>query len=266
MKSMIFVLFVSSTLYTHAQTPLLNAHAHNDYEHDRPLFEALENGFISVEVDVHLINGELYVSHDEPTDLSKTRTLGDLYLKPLMDHIKRNEGRVHKSYDDYFYLMVDVKTQAESSYPVLRSLLEKYKSMLSVVSGKEDQKGKPVKVFISGFHGRPYKQILSDKVKYAGIDGRPDELNEEVPSAYMPVISDNYNNHFSWKGTGEVDGKELYKVTKLISEAHRQGKKVRFWAAPDYPEVWDFLLSIGVDLINTDRLADFREFMQEKND
>src|SRR5438128_1656766 len=30
-------------------TPLLHAHAHNDYEHTHPLFDALEQGFCSVE-------------------------------------------------------------------------------------------------------------------------------------------------------------------------------------------------------------------------
>src|SRR5438552_11057245 len=30
---------------------LERAHAHNDYDHQRPLFEALENGFKSVEAD-----------------------------------------------------------------------------------------------------------------------------------------------------------------------------------------------------------------------
>src|SRR4030095_12119754 len=47
-----------------AQTPLLRAHAHNDYEHTRPLLDALEQGFCSVEADIYLIDGELRVAHD----------------------------------------------------------------------------------------------------------------------------------------------------------------------------------------------------------
>lgn len=35
-----------------AVVPLERAHAHNDYEHDRPLFDALDSGFKSVEADV----------------------------------------------------------------------------------------------------------------------------------------------------------------------------------------------------------------------
>jgi hypothetical protein len=43
--------------------PLANAHAHNDYEHKRPLFDALDNGFTSVEADVFLVDGKLLVGH-----------------------------------------------------------------------------------------------------------------------------------------------------------------------------------------------------------
>src|SRR5512135_1483640 len=44
-------------------TPLVHAHAHNDYQHERPLLDALDRGFCSVEADVHLVNGELLVAH-----------------------------------------------------------------------------------------------------------------------------------------------------------------------------------------------------------
>ena len=44
--------------------PLTKAHAHNDYEHNRPLYDALDHGFTSVESDVWLVDGELLVAHD----------------------------------------------------------------------------------------------------------------------------------------------------------------------------------------------------------
>ena len=48
---------------------VIQGHAHNDYENENPLRDALENGFISVEVDVHLADDNLYVSHDFPQEL-----------------------------------------------------------------------------------------------------------------------------------------------------------------------------------------------------
>ena len=60
-------------------SPLPNAHAHNDYEHNRPLFDALDHGFTSVEADVFLVDGKLLVGHDREA-LKPERTLDSLYL------------------------------------------------------------------------------------------------------------------------------------------------------------------------------------------
>jgi hypothetical protein len=44
--------------------PLTRAHAHNDYLHARPLFDALDHGFCSVEADVWGVNG--FFANSEP--------------------------------------------------------------------------------------------------------------------------------------------------------------------------------------------------------
>jgi hypothetical protein len=67
---------------------LERAHAHNDYEHERPLFDALDRGFKSVEADVWLVDGELLVAHDRE-DVKPGRTLESLYL----DRWKRRSSR-----------------------------------------------------------------------------------------------------------------------------------------------------------------------------
>jgi len=73
---------------------LERAHAHNDYEHDRPLYDALSRGFKSVEADVWLVGGELLVAHDRE-DVRRGRTLESLYLAPLRQLIKQNGGAVY---------------------------------------------------------------------------------------------------------------------------------------------------------------------------
>jgi hypothetical protein len=45
------------------QSPLDHAHAHNDYEHARPLLDALDRGYGSVEADIYLVDGALIVAH-----------------------------------------------------------------------------------------------------------------------------------------------------------------------------------------------------------
>lgn len=39
--------------------PWTRAHAHNDYYHRRPLLDALDHGFLSVEADIRLVDSEL---------------------------------------------------------------------------------------------------------------------------------------------------------------------------------------------------------------
>ena len=67
--------------------PLPPAHAHNDYEHRRPLQDALDRGFNSVEADVWLVDGELLrrprpgrggagPHAGEPVPLSRSRRAG----------------------------------------------------------------------------------------------------------------------------------------------------------------------------------------------
>src|SRR5438552_1521932 len=71
--------------------PLIHTHAHNDYLHKRPLLDALENGFCSVEADIHLVGGKLLVAHERQAT-SPERTLEALYLDPLRERVKRNGG------------------------------------------------------------------------------------------------------------------------------------------------------------------------------
>lgn len=239
--------------------PLPNAHAHNDYEHKRPLFEALDNGFTSVEADIWLIDGELYVSHYKPRRKKAARTLRNLYLKPLQNHIAANGGRVYPGYSDYFYLMIDFKTRGDSTWQVLKKQLREFESILSQASGHTEEHNKPVKIFISG--NRPVEQILAEDDKIAALDGRPQELGKGIPSAAMPVVSDNYSKFLTWKGNGPVPTEELQQLRRFIASAHAEGKKVRLWATPDTPTLWDFLADEGVDLINTDKLPELNQFL-----
>jgi len=95
MKSRLFVLCCCATLALHSARgefhPLLNTHSHNDYEQARPLAEALDQGFCSVEADIFLVGDQLQVAHDR-TGLRKERTLQSLYLDPLRKRIREQGG------------------------------------------------------------------------------------------------------------------------------------------------------------------------------
>src|SRR5207237_5482180 len=77
-----------------AIVPLRHAHAHNDYQHRRPLLDALDRGFCSVEADIFLVEGELLVGHTR-FDLRRGRTLEKLYMRPLRERVKAGKGHVY---------------------------------------------------------------------------------------------------------------------------------------------------------------------------
>lgn len=254
-------LLVSTTAFTQAVTPLPNAHAHNDYEHARPLLDALDQGFTSVEADIHLVGKNLIVAHDQPVDTQPDRSLKRLYLKPLRARIKANGGQVYRGYGGPFYLMIDIKTDGEKTWRALKGLLRKYKKILSV-----EEKGRytpgPVTVFLSG--NRPFQAVQAENRRLAALDGRPGDLGKGFSAELMPVVSDHFRKVLSWDGKGDIPPAEWAKLVRLVQQTHGEGKKVRLWASPDTPAVWKVLREAGVDLINTDDLTGLRQFLLQK--
>src|SRR4051812_271101 len=90
--------------------PLVHAHAHNDYEHPRPLLDALDAGFCSVEADIYLVDGKLLIAHNHK-DVRPDRTLQSLYLDPLRERAKANGGRVYRG-GPSVVLLIDFKDDA----------------------------------------------------------------------------------------------------------------------------------------------------------
>jgi hypothetical protein len=114
MTTGVFITLMTAVL-THANvTPLAQAHAHNDYLHGRPLFDALSHGFTSVEADVFLVGEKLCVAH-EARAIKPERTLQSLYLDPLRERMKENNGRIYPACAR-FLLLIDIKSAAEPTY------------------------------------------------------------------------------------------------------------------------------------------------------
>ncbi len=256
----IVILCVVATL-VHSQAPLTNAHAHNDYEHEQPLFDALSYGFTSVEADVHLVEGKLYVSHNHPLKKKNKQQLKALYLEPLKKLVKQNGGRVYPGDEGTFYLMIDLKTEAETTYAVLYQQLKAYQSMLTTIENGQYRKG-AVTIFLSG--NRPIEKVLNEPLVLATLDGRPSDLGKGYTAEVMPVISDQYSKHLKWRGNGAMPEEEWQKLQDLVHQVHHEGKKLRLWASPEKLEVWEKLYEAGVDFINTDQLALLAQFLKEQ--
>lgn len=243
--------------------PLDRAHAHNDYEHTRPLYDALEHGFTSVEADVWLVDGELLVAHDRQ-DAQPSRTLESLYLDPLEQQAARRGGTVYPDWDGVFQLLIDVKSEANPTYRAIDAELNEHRRiMTSFAGGSVDQDA--VTAVISGNRDLPY--MLAQQVRYAGYDGRMADLESGLPASDMPLVSDNWTRHFTWQGVGPMPEAERDKLHGIVEKAHVAGYRMRFWATPDAAgpardAVWRELLAADMDHINTDDLAGLEAFLR----
>jgi hypothetical protein len=238
--------------------PLENAHAHNDYEHDRPLFDALDQGFNSVEADVFPAAGDLLVGHD-PKVIRPARRLETLYLKPLAERVRRNGGHVY-SHASRFLLLIDIKDKPQETYRILQHVLPKYREMLAAVeNGKLRERA--ITVVLTG--ARPE---IGDgaEVRYVALDGRLSDINSRVPAHLMPMISEDWTKHFHWDGHGKIQLNERTELQRVVKKAHAAGRIVRFWKTPEEENVWKELRSDGVDLINTDQLARLASFLRKQ--
>jgi hypothetical protein len=244
---------------TASVTPLAQAHAHNDYEHDRPLLDALDHGFSSVEADIYLIDGALLVAHNR-SDVKPERTLQRLYLDPLRERVQANGGSVYPG-GKPFYLLIDIKTDGQAAYAALDKVLAEYDDVItSVHDGKLEPKA--ISVAISG--DCPREMITAAKHRYAGIDGRLTDLDSDVPAHLMPLISDRWGAHFKWRGRGAISEMDRGKLQQAVDAAHAHGRRIRFWATPETIETWTVLQAAGADHINTDNLAGLEAFLRKQ--
>ena len=239
--------------------PLPRAHAHNDYEHPRPLLDALGHGYGSVEADVHLVDGELLVAHD-PDEVVPGRTLEALYLNPLRERIGQGGGQVYPESKLSLILLIDIKTDGEATYRALRDVLRGYDEILTAFTLTSVERG-AVTAIISG--NRPRALMEAEELRYAAYDGRLGDLASPAPAspAFMPLVSSNWSAITAWQGEGALPDSAQTRLAETVAAAHAQGKILRFWATADRPEVWDVLWEAGVDLLGADDLSGLQTFL-----
>lgn len=247
-----------------AVQPLERAHAHNDYEHPRPLLDALDQGFTSVEADVYLVGDQLLVAHD-PQGVTPGVTLRSLYLDPLRARVREQGGAVHQGYEGVFQLLVDVKTDPVLTYQALDRELAQYADVLWRWEAGVPVPG-AVQAVVSGNRARQLMEL--QQVRYAGFDARVADLGT-VDGAFSPLLSDSFTSQFTWRGVGPMPEGERSRLRSITDRAHAAGQRVRFYATPDTAPtreaVWTELVAAGVDQLNTDDLPGLRAWLLEND-
>jgi alkaline phosphatase len=231
-----FLVLCLTIQFTIAQS--FKVHSHNDYLQEVPFWSAYANGVNSIEIDIFLKEGKLYVAHTE-SDIVLDRTLQSLYLKPIenMRSLQLGKGQP-------IQLLIDVKSEPYATLNQLVLDLELYPEIVNDIS---------MTIVISG--NRPKVQDYFNFPKYISFDYQSLEApkNEKVWNK-VALISLNFKNISSWNGKGRLTLKDYKNVKNTIDKAHSYNKPFRFWGAPDSKTAWKAFLDFGVDYINTDML------------
>lgn len=241
--------------------PHTRGHAHNDEMHARPLVQALEDGFTSLEVDVHLIQGKLLVGHTAKDAVQKKLTLEKGYLEPLQERVREN-GSVQPGGPEVT-LMLDFKGDAAKTYAALQPLLTQYDGMLTHFQDGHIVPG-PVRVVLTG--NEP--AVTAEQDRSVFLDATLHDAlayPESVHAELTPTANDNYRRYFRWNGQGTMPAGEKEKLAHLCQDAHKLGLGVRLWDAPDQPNAWKTFQQQGVDRINTDDLDGFAAWTLRKH-
>ncbi len=237
--------------------PRALAHAHNDYEHARPLLDALDARFQSVEADIWYDVSDagvpsLGVSHD---GAPYKGTLQALYLDPLAARVQSNGGSVYGD-GEGFYLWLDLKDGSQALQDELVSELSGYPFLTQFPDMGAPTAG-AVTVILTGNSAkealvqRPApRPFIRDAEPYAATDPPADDR-----WGYYALY---YWDHLAWDGSGTIPGTQQRILQKLVDDVHATGRKLRLYASPDTPGYWQAALDSGEDFINADDLTGLR--------
>ncbi|MEW2512063.1 phosphatidylinositol-specific phospholipase C/glycerophosphodiester phosphodiesterase family protein [Streptomyces sp. NPDC046870] len=243
--------------------PLWHAHAHNDYEHPRPLSDALDHRFGSVEADIFLVGDQLLVGH-EASDLDPSRTLESLYLEPLAALVEAGHGHVYPGSRRPLQLLIDIKTEGSATYLELDRHLRRYPHLFTRYAHGRVHPGAVTAVVSGDRAARTPMETQTERRAF--YDGRLADLGGPAPASFISLISDNWTQNFTWTGAGTFPDAERRKLRSITGAAHARGQQVRFWATPDTAgpardALWTELLAAGVDYLNTDDLVGLEAFL-----
>ncbi len=249
--SLLLFIIGTATFGQPKQYTTANAHSHNDYEQPVPLYTAYNEMFGSVEADVFWHNDRLLVAHKEE-ELRPDRTLEEMYLKPLERLIKKNKGHIYADTSRRLQLMIDLKTNGDTTLRMLVELLQKYPVLTGCSS---------LQIAISG--NRPDVSAYTSYPSYIGFDG---ELQKEYPAAALSrivMMSADLKKYTEWNGKGIIPASQWDSLQRAVKRAHALRKPVRFWASPDFTNAWYQLIKLEVDYINTDSIRALAGFLRK---
>lgn len=231
-----------------------NAHSHNDYVRMFPFYLAYMHHFASIEADVFLVDGELYVAHTLK-ELDKNRTLRKLYLNPIREKMLINGNKIYADGKPLQFL-IDLKTNNPETKQALENILIEYKDCFDVI-----QNPSAVQVVWTG--NTPDPVDFKNYVSWIKFDGVYPAVYTSDQLQRIAMVSLSLKTLTKWRAKDQMPEADYQKVLHVIQAVHAMDKPVRFWNVPDVPEAWDFFMSNGVDFLNTDHPNELANYLQK---
>lgn len=229
-----------------------NAHSHNDYKQVHPFVTAYNAAFGSIEADVYLVNGALLVAHSED-EWNERRTLENMYLQPLAQHIKENNGFPYKDPKRKLQLLVELKSLPDIEIKAMDSLFKLYPTI---------KNNKNIQIVFTGKN--PSIGVMLTTPSYMYFDVEPGHDYTSKVWKKVAMVSSDFHLHTKWNGVGTMADADFQKLKNIVVQYHKLGKKVRFWDTPDNPATWALMEQLQVDYINTDHIDSLAQFLNGK--
>ncbi|KAF4555196.1 Hypothetical protein D9617_3g022680 [Elsinoe fawcettii] len=259
-------------------------HSHNDYWRQIPLYSAVSVGAVSVESDVWLSNGTLFVGH-EPSALTPERTFQSLYVDPLVSIIEAqnppsafiNGPTKNGVYDtastQTFYLWIDIKTDGPPTWPVAVRALQPLRERGWLTTVSSNGTITPGAVTVIGTGNTPLSQVQGVAPRDYFWDAPIPTLGttfNNITASVSPIASTSFTRVFGSVRTQGLNDTQLSLLRSQIATAKSKGIRTRYWELPLWPvgtrnAVWRQLYDEGVDLLNVDDLQGAANFWDGDN-
>jgi hypothetical protein len=255
-------------------------HSHNDYWRPVPFYSALSVGAVSVEADVWLVNGTLYIGHEQAA-LTTTRTFDSLYIQPILTVVKGQNpvtsfnpsGGTNGVYDtsggQTLYLFVDLKTDGPTTWPAVVKALEPLRDAgyLTTYNGTSITPG-PVTVIGTG--NTPLNLVQGVSPRDYFWDAPIPTLGttfSNITKEVSPIASTDFAVVFGSVTNQTFNDTQMSLLKSQVATAHSKGIALRYWDQPGWPigtrnAIWRTLWDAGVDILNVDDLEGAAEFWE----
>lgn len=257
-KVLIFSIVILIT-YSEAFSQSLRApvliHSQNDYNQSAPFYKAWSQKANSLDVNVFLHKGKLIVGND-CSKLDENETFEQFYLIPIQQMFKINNGRLWKDSENSMQIFVKFQSDPEASICVLDSLINIYRNCFDSRINKF-----AAEIVITG--NKPDKESFCNINDIFSFDGDIDILYDNNQLERIALFSDDFKKYSYWNGKGSLISADLEKINSTILKAHKSGKPIRFWNAPEGITAYYTFYNLGVDYFSTEHIEDCVSFFSD---